>query len=116
MKRRAQVQALVSQVERQLRRFPKLYQFASRTLYKFDRSFYTLSQGMPEALQKAMQLLQDRGFASGRDYYEFGVFRGFGLYCAQRSARSIGANAMHIYGFDSFRGLPEVEEIDRDGS
>jgi hypothetical protein len=116
LRREGSIQTAVSFVERLLRRFPKLYQSASRTLYRLDRSFYTLSPGLPEALRRAMAEIRASGLLHTTDYYEFGVFRGYALYMAQKAARALGAQSMHFYGFDSFRGLPTVPEIDRDGS
>lgn len=110
------VQTAVSGVERLLRRFPQLYRFASRALYRLDRSFYTLSPGLPKALQAAMAELEANGLLQQSDYYEFGVFRGYALYTAQAEARALGADAMRFYGFDSFQGLPDVPPVDSDGS
>jgi O-methyltransferase len=103
-------------VERLLRRSPALYRFACRILYRADRSFYSLSPGLPAAVRAAMAELHADGLLHTTDYYEFGVFRGYGLREAQQSAQEHGARATHFYGFDSFQGLPEVEGIDEDGS
>ena len=116
MKREGSIQTAVSFVERLLRRFPKVYQFASSALYRFDRSFYTLSPGLPQAVRQAMAELDAVGLLQSRDYYEFGVFRGYALYIAQKAAQELGASSMHFYGFDSFQGLPAVEGVDTDGS
>jgi hypothetical protein len=110
------IQSSVSAVERLLRRFPKVYQLASRALYRVDKRFYSLSPGLPRALQAAMAELRDNGLLHNTDYYEFGVFRGFGLFAAQKSARAFGGRTMRFYGFDSFEGLPAVEGVDRSGS
>jgi hypothetical protein len=116
LKRDGFVQAAVSFVERPLRHFPSVYRFASRALYRLDRSFYTLSPGLPIALQRAMSMLATNGLLGRTDYYEFGVFRGYGLYAAQKAARDLGAASMRFYGFDSFQGLPVVEGVDHGGS
>jgi hypothetical protein len=116
MKRDGFVQTAVSWVERPLRHFPAVYRLASRALYRFDRSFYTLSPGLPLALQRAMSTLAASGLLGKTDYYEFGIFRGYGLYAAQKAARDLGAAAMRFWGFDSFRGLPAVDGVDEGGS
>jgi O-methyltransferase len=116
VRREGFVQAAVSLVERSLRPFPRLYRFASRTLYGLDRSFYTLSPGLPKALQAAMAELEADGLMHRTDYYEFGVFRGYALYTAQLAARELGADSMRFYGFDSFKGLPAVPAPDANGS
>lgn len=116
VKREGIIQVGVSAVERFLRRFPRLYQWASRALYRVDRSFYTLSPGLPDAVKAAMIELKDKQLLDARDYYEFGVFRGYALHSAQQSARQLGADQVRFYGFDSFEGLPRLDEADRDGS
>jgi O-methyltransferase len=116
VKREGSIQSAVSAVERQLRRFPRLYQWASRTLYRVDRSFYTLSPGLPAALQAAMTELKARNLLDARDYYEFGVFRGYALHSAEQSARKLGADNVRFYGFDSFQGLPSLDKADQEGS
>ena len=110
------VQTAISLVERLLRQFPPIYRFASRTLYRFDRSFFTLSPGLPKALQAAMAELEANGLVHRTDYYEFGVFRGYALHAAQAAARALRADSMRFYGFDSFKGLPTVPAVDNNGS
>ena len=89
---------------------PRLRRGASRALYALDRSFGSLSPGATVAIDAAWKLAMKEG-TSG-DYYEFGVFRGYLLWHSHMSAREIGIKA-HFWGFDSFRGLPEIEGIDR---
>jgi hypothetical protein len=66
-----------------------------------------------EAVDRALALAADGGAARGRDYYEFGVFKGYTFLQAQRSADRLGLAGMRFWGFDSFRGLPPVEGRDR---
>ena len=47
------------------------------------------------------------------DYYEFGVFRGYTFLSAQRSCDELRISNTRFYGFDSFKGLPELEEVDQ---
>ena len=116
LRRGGLIQRGVSLVERLLRSVPPLYRFASRTLYRVDRSFYTLSPGLPKALEAAMAELESNGLIHQSDYYEFGVFRGYALYAAQAAARALGADSMRFYGFDSFQGLPAATDVDSTGS
>ena len=116
LRRDGVVQKAVSFVERQLRRFPRTYRFASRSLYRIDPSFYTLSPGLPQAQRTALAELKSKGLLQKTDYYEFGVFRGYALYTAQKSARQLGAESTHFYGFDSFAGLPAVDGIDAEST
>lgn len=64
---------------------------------------------------KCLDWLAAQGLAEGSDYLEFGIFRGFNLWFAQAYARSLGVNDMRFFGFDSFFGLPPIEEIDNTG-
>jgi hypothetical protein len=45
------------------------------------------------------------------DYLEFGVFGGTTFLLAHKHSRKQGL-AMHLYGFDSFKGLPKPEGVD----
>ena len=110
------VQSVVSIVEKGLRKAPWLYRTASRTLYAVDPSYYTLSPGLPQAVEKAMLELKAKGLLDEGDYFEFGVFRGYALGRAQKTAEHLGANQMHFHGFDSFQGLPKIQPGEADGS
>lgn len=103
---------LKATVGRVLKRSPRAYAAASRLLYRMDRSFRTLSPGTPEAIEAAWQASQRMHGDAVGDYYEFGVFRGFTLWRAEQSARRLGISRPHFWGFDSFRGLPQVSGTD----
>ena len=66
----------------------------------------------PKAVRRAMQLIREGKEAKGLDYYEFGIFQGYTLWKAQQIAAELGFDQMRFIGFDSFVGLPEIEEID----
>jgi hypothetical protein len=105
--------ALKARMAMVLKRYPALFRLASRTLYEVDRSFDTLSPGAPAALEQAFAEAVRTGAARAGDYYEFGLFRGFTLWSAQRACRAHRIAGMRFWGFDSFAGLPEVAGIDR---
>lgn len=44
------------------------------------------------------------------DYLEFGVYRGWSLKMARTLSRKCGLRRMRFFGFDSFRGLPDVAD------
>lgn len=67
------------------------------------------------AVSRALRFCQERGTAEQGDYLEFGVFRGFTFWYAQALAQDMGIADMRFFGFDSFRGLPEVAGIDSTG-
>jgi hypothetical protein len=49
------------------------------------------------------------------DYAEFGVYRGQTFVEAWHAVRDLGLDDMRLAAFDSFEGLPELSERDRDG-
>ena len=49
-----------------------------------------------------------RGSRPGRDYLEFGTFRGKSFVVFFRAAEKYGLEDMRFFGFDSFEGLPET--------
>lgn len=77
-----------------------------------ESGFFTLSPGGVGAIESALDELAATGLTG--DYYEFGVYRGYTLWHAQRVASRLGLHAMRFFGFDSFDGLPEVRGADRE--
>ncbi|MGE3743079.1 MAG: TylF/MycF/NovP-related O-methyltransferase, partial [Geminicoccaceae bacterium] len=77
-----------------------------------DGPFFTLSPDVTIALMRAFTMQRDRGMLDGYGYFEFGMFRGYSMWWADRLAREYGAKGFTYYGFDSFAGLPlpELEE------
>lgn len=100
-------------VARKLRRFPLLMRGASWLYHLANRSFRSLSAGGPEAVLRGLQEAKNGMGSEPGDYYEFGVFRGFTLLSAFESANELELDKMRFWGFDSFEGLPELEESDR---
>lgn len=74
-------------------------------------AFISVSDGGPVAIKAVMKLVADKGLLG--DYYEFGLYRGYSFWTAQRSSLDCGLNGMRFFGFDSFSGLPPVEGNDR---
>ena len=75
-----------------------------------ESAFLTLSNGGPPAIDAALERLSSGGVRG--DYLEFGIYRGYTIWHAQRSATRLGLTDMRFFGFDSFQGLPEVEGAD----
>lgn len=44
------------------------------------------------------------------DYFEFGIWQGKTFICAHRMKRQLGLDKMTLLGFDSFQGLPEIDD------
>lgn len=77
-----------------------------------ESGFFTLSPGGVGAIESALEEARSSGLAG--DYYEFGVYRGYTLWHAQRVASRLGLESMRFFGFDSFDGLPDAEGPDRE--
>ena len=71
-----------------------------------DGPFFTLSPDLTIALLRAFTVQKERNMLDGHGYFEFGMFRGFSMWFADRLAREYGAKDFSYYGFDSFAGLP----------
>ncbi|HLI55358.1 MAG TPA: TylF/MycF/NovP-related O-methyltransferase [Acidimicrobiales bacterium] len=74
--------------------------------------FITVSAGGADAIRRAMRHLAEGGVQG--DYYEFGLYRGYTFWSAQKAADAAGLAGMRFFGFDSFAGLPEVGGPDLD--
>ena len=97
-----------TQIENVLRGYPALFKLGSKVYHTFNGSFRTLSPGTPQALLEAFTLAKEfAGDDKVGDYYEFGLFRGYTFLEASKHCKSLGLNDTHLYGFDSFEGLPE---------
>ncbi len=70
------------------------------------KEFFTMCPETPPAIGQALRRIRDVG-PSG-DYYEFGLFRGYTFWQAQKTASELGLSDMRFFGFDSFTGLPDV--------
>lgn len=77
---------------------------------KIPTGFLTPTPETPPALDVCLEHVARLGVAG--NYYEFGLFRGYTFWYAQRSALRIGLRDMQFYGFDSFCGLPAIEGVD----
>jgi O-methyltransferase len=72
--------------------------------------FITMTPDTPPALTRALQTVKSEGLPG--DYFEFGLYRGYTFLHAQKEAQRLGLNNMRFYGFDSFAGLPAIDEVD----
>ncbi|MDZ7837934.1 MAG: hypothetical protein U5N58_08260 [Actinomycetota bacterium] len=109
--------ALKNKLESLLRNFPPLFRFGSRMYHAMNMGFKSLSPGAPGAIDRAFQIAsQQHGGGPIGDYYEFGLYKGYTFYCAFKAAQEIGSGLDPFYGFDSFQGLPQVEDVDKTGA
>jgi O-methyltransferase len=77
-----------------------------KTYTRYDQ--LGLSGDLPNAINAAFSMSGD---LTG-DYYEFGLYAGTTFYHAQQEAKRLGLNDIHFWGFDSFRGLPSLDEVE----
>lgn len=105
---------LKSVIESTLRGFPPLYRLGSRMYHKMNPEFRTLSPGAPGAIRDAFELVRKEQGSAAKvgDYYEFGLFRGGTFLATSQILDEMGLDVVHMYGFDSFEGLPEATGID----
>lgn len=99
-----------------LRHCPPLFRLGSRVYHAMNPGFKSLSPGAPGAIDLAFELARDlhAGGPIG-DYYEFGLYKGYTFFSAYRAAKRLGLTETRFYGFDSFKGLPSVEDVDKTG-
>lgn len=90
----------------------RLNKLAHRIYYSKVHGFDTASPGLLSGVQRALESAKKTGVAESGDYYEFGVFKGYAFWHAQKEAERLGLKSMRFYGFDSFEGLPDVDGID----
>lgn len=79
--------------------------------WKFFHGFKPASKDTVLAIEKAFADAKKSGVLTKGDYFEFGVFKGYSIYSAQKLADKYSPN-MRLFGFDSFAGLPELENND----
>lgn len=102
-------------IENLLRNCPPLFRLGSAVYHKLNGSFKTLSAGTPEAIKRAFELsLQNNDNKIKGNYFEFGLFRGYTFLKAYEYSKELGIANIHYFGFDSFKGLPEITGVDID--
>ena len=85
---------------------------AHHVYYSFVHGFSTATPAVLPAQIRALEEAVKRGATESGDYYEFGLFKGYSFWHMQHQADRIGLESMRFFGFDSFRGLPEVTGVD----
>jgi len=89
-------------------RAARLNRLAHRLYYGHLHGFNSATRSTLEGLELAFQRAAKEGTLALGDYYEFGLFKGYSFWWAQKTATAHAASAMRFFGFDSFQGLPEV--------
>jgi O-methyltransferase len=87
-----------------------------RIYWQFFHGFKPTSSCTPETLTRIFNHADKMGILKNRDYYEFGVFKGYSIWFAQKTASGFTESKnMQFFGFDSFAGLPKPVGSDKNG-
>ncbi len=90
----------------------RLNRLAHKVYYNHVHGFDAATRPTTRGVEQAFALADQQGTLTRGDYYEFGLFKGFSFWWAQKTARNYNAPELRFFGFDSFEGLPEVEGRD----
>lgn len=92
----------------------RLNRLVHHLYYNHVHGFDAATRSTLSGIEKTFNHAERTGTLSGRDYYEFGIFKGYSFWWAQKIARQLNVqHDMRFYGFDSFEGLPEVTGPDK---
>jgi hypothetical protein len=108
--------AAKKKLESLLRRYPPLFKLGSKVYHRMNPGFKSLSPGAPGAIKEAFKISKElHGGNCIGDYYEFGLYKGHSFFSAYKAAQKLGLTDTRFIGFDSFKGLPPVEDRDKTG-
>jgi len=93
-------------------RYFKLNRIIGKLYYKYVHGFNAAGKELPKAVEKCFDHAIKLSIASKGDYYEFGIFKGYTFAYACNLAVKKKLDSMRFFGFDSFKGLPEIEGLD----
>ena len=85
---------------------------AHRIYYEYLHRFDTANRYALPAIEQCLRRLGESGPGRSGDYMEFGIFKGYAFWHAQRIARESRLDSMRFFGFDSFAGLPAPKGVD----
>jgi hypothetical protein len=91
-------------------KWTRLNRVAHHLYYCYFHGFNAGTRSTLVGLDQAFARAHELGTLANGDYYEFGLFKGYSFYWAQKNAGQYKADALRFFGFDSFEGLPEVTE------
>ncbi len=93
----------------------RLDRVADTWYWNFLHGFRPTSRWQPKAIERAFEFVKKYRTLESGDYYEFGIYKGYSLFYAQKIALVHGVNTMRFFGFDSFTGMPKVSGSDAEG-
>jgi O-methyltransferase len=89
--------------------------FTQRVINLSTLNFSSPNPCSKAVMKKTFARAATLGTLDKGDYYEFGVFKGYTLWCAQSISRSYKQKKFRLFGFDSFKGLPEIDKPEDTG-
>ena len=98
-------------VVKSLQRF-RVNKLAHKIYYRYVHGFDAANRAVLPALERCFATAQKNGKFDNGDYMEFGLFKGYSFWYAQRLADRHKLKSMRFFGFDSFKGLPAPNDID----
>jgi O-methyltransferase len=98
-------------IVKSLQRF-HVNKIAHKLYYRYVHGFDAANRAILPALERCFAKVKQDGRSDCRDYMEFGLFKGYSFWYAQRVAESNDMKSMRFFGFDSFQGLPPLNDID----
>jgi len=87
-----------------------------KKFYYRENAFKPADPRLLISMNACLAWLHERNLLEGRDYQEYGIFRGFTLWYVQAQLKNWHVHDVEYFGYDSFFGLPEVEGIDAGGA
>lgn len=91
----------------------RLNKIAHHIYYQYIHSFDAANRDVLPAVEKCLSEVKKLDVLKNGDYLEFGVFKGYTFWHAQKTASQLGFDHMRFFGFDSFNGLPEITQPDQ---
>jgi O-methyltransferase len=77
-----------------------------------ERRRFVPQKALTKHYREVLTMLIERQGREGiGDYLEFGVYNGTSLICMYRALEELDLSHVHLFGFDSFEGLPPDEEL-----
>ena len=75
----------------------KMNKFAHKIYYQYFHGFKSANKEVLPAIEKCLKKSQNLGTIKEGDYYEFGIFKGFSFWFAQKKAKELGLEKCTIF-------------------
>jgi len=90
----------------------RLNKLAHKVYYEYIHGFDTATKALLPAIELCFDKALDFGTTDAGDYYEFGVFKGYAFWFAQNLVTKHNIKHLRCFGFDSFKGMPNIAGCD----